>query len=65
MTLHHAHRRLPFFLSFRPSFLPTNVPGSFLPNCSHLPFFMPRPPREPIGLRYPRGVLHPPLFPPI
>ena len=65
MTLRPAHRRLPFFLFFRPSFLPTNVPGSFLPNRYHLPFFIPRPPREPSGLHYPHGVLHLPMFPPI
>jgi hypothetical protein len=45
--------------------LPSKLPSSFLPNRSHLPFSMTRPPREPMGFRYPRGLLHVPIFPPI
>jgi len=65
MSLHHARPFLSFFLSILRLFLPSNVPSSFLPNRSHLPFSMTRPPREPNGLRFPRGLLHLPIFPPI
>ena len=65
ISLHHAHPYLSFFLSFLHSFLPINFPSSFLPNHSHLPFSMTRPPREPNGLRNPRGLLHLTFFPPI